>query len=391
MRKSIQAAAPACLSFSLLQCRKTFIVRINFLMKRKYLQSIMYSLIHSLTAALLFTTTASAQSRPQKVLSALDQSTQPTFGVGFDLTASYGSAAVSFSNGTTTTLATISAEEGYTEVLQRLSLESSKHPSPPYNNLGESWDDMSRQYLRKARKAIGLPASSDVGHLATLLSELRAAVEEQVGPITSAGVTTMNLVALYDEDLHDAFEYVGLEYITFPVGYVGHNILYETSAAYAGYGYGLCTDYKTDPEACTQEQNNMTDEVVMAVLYTDTVLTVSLSVIRSAYALWEPPYRYHADFNLGYDSNIEMNPEEYWSAVGLRLQQIMIDNPGYPRPSKVLLMGDRTDDGGFKGTLVEALGALMEELPEILSEGAVGVAARGVAEMAMREGYRRGG
>ena len=349
----------------------------------------MHSLLLLLTAAGLFTTTASTQAKPQKVLSSLEQSSQLTFGVGFDLTASYGSAAVSFCNGTTRTLTQITAEEGYNEVLQRLSLESSQHPSPPYNNLGESWDDMPRQYLRKARKAIGLPASSDVGHLATLLLTLRAAVEEQLGPITSAGVTTMNLVALYDEDLHDAFEYVGLEYITFPVGYVGHNILYETSAAYAGYGYGLCTDYKTNPEACIQEQYNMTEEVVMAVLYTDTVLSVSLSVIRSAYALWEPSYRYLADFDLGYNAHVAMeNPEEYWNAVELRLQQIMIEHPGYPRPSKVLLMGDRINDREFRETLVQALGAQMEELPEILSEGAVGVATRGVAEMTKRQGYQ---
>ena len=364
----------------------------QFLEKKriKYLYSIMYSLIHILTAAAIFTTTASAQSRPQKLLiSALNPPSQPEpFGVGFDLTASYGSVAVSFPNGTTITIATISASETYNEVFQRLSLSSSKHPSPPYNNLGESWDDMPRQYLRKARKAIGLPASTDVGHLATLLSALRAAVEERVGPITSAGVTTMNLVALYDEDLHDAFEYVGLEYITFPVGYVGHNILYETSATYAGYGYGLCADYKTELEACRQEQYNMSVETVMAVLYTDTVLSVSLSVIRSAYALWEPEYRYLADFDLGYNAFVEMeNPEEYWSAVWLKIQQIMIDNPGYTRPSKVLLIGDRTDEQEFRETLAGALWEHMGELPEILSEGAVGVAARGVAEMAKREGY----
>ena len=363
----------------------------RFLKKKriKYLYSIMYSLIHIITAAAIFTTTASAQSRPQKLLSTLNPPSQPApFGVGFDLTASYGSVAVSFLNGTTITLATISASEAYNEVFQRLSLSSSKHPSPPYNNLGESWDDTPRQYLRKARKAIGLPASTDVGHLATLLSALRAAVEERVGPITSAGVTTMNLVALYDEDLHDAFEYVGLEYITFPVGYVGHNILYETSATYAGYGYGLCADYKTELEACKQEQYNMTVETVMAVLYTDTVLSVSLSVIRSAYALWEPEYRYLADFDLGYNAYVRMeNPEEYWSEVWLRLQQILIEFPGYDRPKKVLLMGNRTDDREFREVLAKALLEHMEELPEILSEGAVEVPARGVAEMAKREEY----
>lgn len=344
----------------------------------------MYSLIHFLTAAVLLTKIASAQASSQKVFSTLYLSPQSSLSIGLDLTASYGSAAISFSNGTTLALPPIPASEPYNQVLHRLSLPSSQHPSPPYSNLHESWTDMPRQYLRKARKALGLPASSEVGHLAKLLLALRSAVEEQVGPITSAAVTSMNLIALYDEDLYDAFEYVGLKYITFPIGYVGHNILYETSAAYAGYGYGLCADYKTDPEACQQEERDMNDETVMAVLYTDTVLSVSLSVLRSAYALWEPSYRYLADFDLGYNANL--GSEDYWSKVGLKLQEIMVENPGYERPSKILLMGDRTNSRKFAETLVKALGEQMPEgLPEILSDGAVGVAARGVAEMAKRE------
>ena len=144
---------------------------------------------------------------------------------------------------------------------------------------------MPRQLRRKARKAIGLPASQDVGFLAKMLSDLRFRVEERIGrPIESAGVATLNLVALYQEDLRDAFEYVGLRYVAFPVRY---DVLYETSAAYAGYGYGLCSHY-TDRNACKHEQDEMPSDVVMAVLYTRTVLTVSLSVVDSAYYLYEP-------------------------------------------------------------------------------------------------------
>lgn len=98
----------------------------------------------------------------------------------------------------------------------------------PRQILGRHGPPVSAQ---KRAKPSALPASSDIGYLAMMLSDLRAAVEKQVGPVTSAGVTAMDLVALYDENLHDAFEYVGLEYITFPVGYVGHNILYETGTA----------------------------------------------------------------------------------------------------------------------------------------------------------------
>ena len=77
---------------------------------------------------------------------------------------------------------------------------------------------MPRQLQRKARKAMGLPASQDVGQLAKMLSDLRTLVEEEIGkPVESAGVATINLVALYQEDLRDAFEYVGLRYLAFPV------------------------------------------------------------------------------------------------------------------------------------------------------------------------------
>ncbi|KAK0516273.1 hypothetical protein JMJ35_000876 [Cladonia borealis] len=298
----------------------------------------MHSLIHFLTAA-----------------------TISAFGVGFDLTASYGSAAVSFCNGTTITLPPIPASKSYTIVLRHLSLDSSQHPSPPYKTISESRNDTPRQNMRKLRKAIGFPASVYVEELAKMLLALRAAVEEKVGPITSAGVTTMNLVALYEEDLRDAFEYVSLKYIAFPVGWVGQ----------------VFTKLALHPKACMREQYAMCDEVVMAVLYTDTALSVSLSVIRPAYALWEPEYWYLADFDLGYNTYVEVeSPEEYWSAVWLKIQQIMIENPGYTPPSKVLLMGDRTDEREFREILVRVLWEQMGELPEILSEGAVGVAAR---------------
>lgn len=101
---------------------------------------------------------------------------------------------------------------------------------------------------------MGLPASKDVGYLANVLSDLRAQVEKYLGaPIESAGITMPHLIALYQEDLQDAFDYVGLRYLFFPIRY---DVLYETSAAYAGYGYGLCSDY-IDRAVCKQQQHDM--------------------------------------------------------------------------------------------------------------------------------------
>lgn len=244
---------------------------------------------------------------------------------------------------------------------------------------------MSRQLRRKARKAIGLPASQDVGFLAKMLSDLRTQVEEHIGrPVDSAGLTTLNLIALYHEDLQDAFEYIGLRYLVFPVGY---DILYETSAAYAGYDHGLCSDY-TDRAACKHEQEEVPSEIVMAILYTRTLLSVSLSITKSAYYLFEPRHRYLLDFSLGYDARSPQTTNaDYWESVGSMLERILIENPNYQRPTKVLLMGDSVGDETFQLVLEKVLSSQMTKMPEILCKDPESVAAKGAAELAKRIPY----
>ena len=218
-----------------------------------------------------------------------------------------------------------------------------------------------------------------------MLSDLKLQVEEYLGvPIESAGVTAPHLVALYQEDLQDAFEYAGLRYLTFPVRY---GVLYETSATYAGYGYGLCSDY-TERVACKEEQQNMASEVVMAVLYTRTVLTVSFSVMKSAYYLYEPDNRYHTNFALGYDARSQWaSEEEYWVEVAKSLDLLMAENPNYKRPAKVLLMGDQIHDKTFIQILETLLQRETTDKPEILSQDSQFAAAKGAAELAKRLPY----
>ena len=245
---------------------------------------------------------------------------------------------------------------------------------------------MPRQYLRKARKAIGLPASNDVGILGKMLIGLAAEAERRLGrSIDSAAVSTLNLPALYKEDLQDAFEYVGLRYLDIPVHY---NVLHETNAAYAGYGYGLCSNF-TNRVACKQEQEEMPSDVVMAVLYTRTALTVSLSIMRSAYYLFEPDYRHLADFELGYDVRLAGGSSgmTYWEKLGSKLGQILTENPYYERPSKVLLLGDCVQDRTFVLVLEKVLRDQCEHMPEFLDEDSEWAAARGAAEFARRIPY----
>lgn len=162
----------------------------------------------------------------------------------------------------------------------------------------------------------------------------------------------LNLVALYHEDLHDAFKYVDLNYVNLPVR---DKILLETSAAYAGYSYGPCSNY-TDQEACHLEEKEMPMDYVMAVLYMRTVLTVSLSIMASASYLFEPQYRYTMDFSPEYDVKCgENGDKDYWNSVQLKLKQIMRENPNYNQLSKILLMGDCVQDETFQQILQKAL------------------------------------
>ena len=245
--------------------------------------------------------------------------------------------------------------------------------------------DAPRQRRRLQNKARGLPASDDVEAIAALIKGLRIQTEIFLGrKITTAAASAPNLLALYEEDIADAFDYVDLDFQ--PLPYWG-TLIQETAAAYAGYGFGLCQNY-TDLPGCDAEQRSMPQETVMAVLYTKEALTVTLTEIQSVLWIWEPSYRFHQDYKLGQDAEHDgPRKDYYWEYVREALIRIMVVNSHYPRPGKVLLMGDCADNVHFREVLHDALGSLMEDLPEIFAHDAKFVAAKGTGELAKRGPY----
>ncbi len=125
---------------------------------------------------------------------------------------------------------------------------------------------------------------------------------------------------------------------------------------------------------------------VITVLYTRNVLAVSLVRTKSSYWLFEPDYR--ADFDLGYDARTPGEPgeDEYWGAVGSKLEQAMFQN-GNRLPDKVLLMGDCISDENFQRVLKKTLRLDQAGTPEVFSNDEEGVAAKGAAEFAKRSPY----
>lgn len=260
---------------------------------------------------------------------------------------------------------------------------------PPYRDAADLLKDIPRQRLRRERKAQGLPASEDVGTLSVMLQALRDAAESYLGhEISSALAATPNLVALYQEDVDDAFEYLGLESLDDPNPLF--RMFHETAAAAASYGIGLCHDY-TDRDACKEESIHMPDRILLSVLYTKDSLCVEMCVINSVYATWpyaaSPP---SMDFSLGSD-RIRDNPNEeyYWEGVkdtiyrgvlaGLRLRR---------RPSVVFVFGESSMRTKFRSVLDDALRHLLGEVPEIMDKNPIFEPAQGAAELAKRGGYR---
>ncbi|KAI9672162.1 MAG: hypothetical protein M1831_001975 [Alyxoria varia] len=102
--------------------------------------------------------------------------------VGFDLSPSYGVVSIvsnkQYRNGSYgyhgVFHARVEGNDEYKRVMKKLADPKMQHFAPPYNSMDESFRDVPRQYMRKARKAVGLPASPEVAALASMLSSLKA-------------------------------------------------------------------------------------------------------------------------------------------------------------------------------------------------------------------------
>jgi hypothetical protein len=270
---------------------------------------------------------------------------------------------------------------------------ANRHLSPPYNGLDDAIRDYPRQLARQARKAAGLPASSDVGKLSELILALRSSVEAHLGgrKISGATASAPYLAALYEEDLADAFEYAGLIYIPhWP--YTLNHLFTEHSAVYAGNGFGLCSNY-TDIDACERERfnppNQPINENVLSVSYTRAILTSTWGEV----GMWfgGPGWDLRVvDGNLGWEKRDE-NPKEdfYWAAVrDVIIKPVLLANNLIRRnTTKVLLHGECASDERFLEVLRDAVDSVMPNTTGIFAADPIYAAARGAAEMAKRTYY----
>ncbi|EPE30831.1 hypothetical protein GLAREA_03798 [Glarea lozoyensis ATCC 20868] len=347
---------------------------------RNYFKSIITVVgLASLTKIASAFTTKNPQQQP------LRSYMESYFSVGFSLQSSYGAAAIIFesADGSLETHTRV-YEPGilYQQVMERLSLQSSRHLAPPYNDDGEFYADMPRQTARMLLRTSGLPASVEVGVLAQTIRHLRSQLESDFSiSISEAVFTSSHLLALYQDDMEDIAVNVGIKYIT--PRYQWQPIFWETAAAYAGHGFGMCKHWQ-DEDRCRDEDLKLPDTTVLSVHYSQNALTVSLAEIQTVFSTWEPNYRRVENFTLGSNAISGYSSlNEYWADVRGTLLQTMEEYPLFTKPQLIIVTGIMTD-----GYLVDFLKSTMSDylgkLPKLISTNTEVVAAMGAAEFMRR-------
>lgn len=229
-----------------------------------------------------------------------------------------------------------------------------------------------------------MPASQDVGHLAGLIVHLREQVETHLGnPIESAVVTWPRILALYQEDILDAVEYVGLE---------SPDIRFETqlqhkwAAGMAGHDIGMCHDYSSRA-ACGEEEMTWPKQSNLAVLLTAGGLECSWdSYFRSAYfgGVGGDEMRgyWFVDFELGLDSLSDGLEDHFWARVEQRIVGLGFRQESSGPIESVEFMGEGAKEQRLQDILRRLVSALRVQEPLWLDDFPVYAAARGAAEFA---------
>lgn len=249
-----------------------------------------------------------------------------------------------------------------------------------------SSDGFWERFRRRTNKLLGRPATVDVGTLSSLLTQLRDKTEEQLRkPLESIVVVSPNLRGLRSEDFNDAIEYAGLKSLmgVFP------SRIPDTPAAFAGNGFGLCSNY-TRLYECEKEEEEMPLEQVPAIHYTRRALSVTLTPLTKAFSFGDDQSL--IDWDAGLDA-LSSYPDAstYWNAVHNKIQEVPNTATGWGRRpvTKLLVLGESALDPTFLKVLQDALRGIRISDTALIYVATDGpdpfyAAAKGAAEFAKR-------
>lgn len=256
------------------------------------------------------------------------------------------------------------------------------------------WEKLQCSAARARRywnKRLGRPATPDVAILASFLGQIKGATEKELGSQVSDVFPVFPiLVALDQDDIQDSLDHAGLNWLNADRQWF--HISYETNAAFAGLGYGVCESW-TDALKCAREEKLRHFEHILFLNFDNSSFSATLQYMQNVYQ--EYVYAQSLDFGLGWwDLPVyEVPRARFWA----RIHELILDvGSALQRPpDKVILIGEHAGDDEFVEVVKTALWDLLEYDISMILEVNTGVdgkslAARGAAELAGRASYWKG-
>lgn len=197
--------------------------------------------------------------------------------------------------------------------------------------------------------------------------------------------------AIYNEDLRDACEHVGIQFITLGSAYQSGDAaqwpVYEFNTAYAGMGLGVCGD--PNQTHCSAEETNcaLDSQNVLVALFTRQALAGYVGPVCNALHLYLAIGV--SNYTLGLDSMPTFtSPEGYWNQSRSTIRKGIGSYPYRSRELSVVIShGECATDNKFQEILQEEVLRAQDgtsTTPRFVTQDPVFAGARGAAELAKR-------
>ena len=231
---------------------------------------------------------------------------------------------------------------------------------------------------------MGLPSTEDVGRLVDAIGPLKEQTEKALGHgFSEVYLTAPSFHQLCAVDLREAVEFVGLR----PLMSEHEVHVFERSAAYAGYGLGICEHWENSTR-CGEEMGELPTMWTMSVMYSNYVLMSYCIEMKTTEInqLLNPEYVLDWGAGQPYGFRTDLAREASEELIVVRLLESALAREQVV--DRVILMGESAGGDWLKGLVGKAMKRFQEgNEPEVFVGDKVEteyVAAKGAAEFAWR-------
>jgi hypothetical protein len=277
---------------------------------------------------------------------------------------------VKLHDGTYHHIALIDGDTSYTDFMRRRATAPSVRTPDYFDTRWEMLQYLKSRMQRLANKLVGRPATPETAVLASMVSKLVEKTQAWLGDkhtIIAAALSSPDHLRLTTEEISDVFDYLSLRNLM-----AEPPLFYElgaTSAAYAGYGKGLCRSY-TDAYACEREEWKLPLERVLHLDLNSEILSGTIKSPQSARDGSVDASFVDSDLGFGRErvrlflaSREGHDNEQYWTSVSDRIRELVksFNRVYLPHMTELLLTGPYATNKCFQGAVWAAIHDLVAD------------------------------